>query len=240
MANRNTQNEIDNILAVQKLNYLMFPGEYLVFTENKAAITRDYFTPNSTGICQTDILPSYGDDEGTVILLNQEGDIIDQVSYKKVWQFKLLDNSEGVSLERLYSDGNSADENNWHSASSSVGYGTPGYKNSQSISDNSVKGEIVVYPKIFSPDNDGINDNASIQYTFEENGNVCSVSIFDDAGRLVRKLKENQLCGTNGYFVWDGLNDKKQSMKTGVYVIYIELYNLKGQTKKFKRAVIVK
>ncbi len=239
LANLNYQNMIDNITPVEKTSYLLFPGDYIVFTENKTSLKRDYFTPNNNAVCQVQNMPSYGDDEGCVILLNNLGDVIDQVCYKKEWQFKLLDNAEGISLERINAEAPSQDEHNWHSASSTAGYGTPTYKNSQSAPDVIIAGEFNISPKIISPNNDGINDNAIIHYSFAESGNVCSIMIFNDAGTPVRKLAENQLCGTSGYFVWDGLNDKNQRLTNGVYIIYIELYNLQGKTQKIKKVIFV-
>ena len=57
--------------------------------------------------------------------------MVDEVKYKDDWHFKLIDDAEGVSLERIDPDGTSQDETNWHSAASTAGYGTPTYKNSQ-------------------------------------------------------------------------------------------------------------
>ncbi len=239
LANLNAQNSIDNITAVQKSNYAFFPGDYFVFTESKAMLSQLYFTNNPTAIFQVANMPSYGDDEGNVILLNNEGDIIDKVSYNKEWQFKLIDNLEGISLERLNVEGPSQDEHNWHSASSTAGYGTPAYKNSQTILVNSISGEITISPNIISPNNDGVNDNATIYYSFAEPGNVCSILIFDDAGRPVKKIVENLLCGTSGYIVWDGLNDKNQPMGKGAYIVYLELFNLKGNTNKIKKVIYI-
>ena len=76
-------------------------------------------------------MPSFPDDEGDVVLLNFQGAVVDEVKYKDDWQFALIDNAEGVSLERIDPDGISQNASNWHSAASTAGYGTPTYKNSQ-------------------------------------------------------------------------------------------------------------
>jgi hypothetical protein len=41
LSNLNAQNNIDNITSVQTTNYLVFPGEYIVFTENKKSLPTD-------------------------------------------------------------------------------------------------------------------------------------------------------------------------------------------------------
>jgi hypothetical protein len=48
----------------------------------------------------------------------------------------------------------------------SGGYGTPGYKNSPYRLAEGVQEEIKVSPDIFSPDNDGTDDFATIDYHF--------------------------------------------------------------------------
>ncbi|MEI9935353.1 MAG: hypothetical protein WDM71_11020 [Ferruginibacter sp.] len=73
-------------------------------------------------------LPSFNDDNGDVIILNMQGEIIDELSYDVGWQFPLIDNPQGVSLERIDYDAPTQSSDNWHSAATSAGYGTPGYK----------------------------------------------------------------------------------------------------------------
>ncbi len=63
--------------------------------------------------------------------LNAQGNIIDELVYNEKWHFKLIDNDEGVALERIDYNAPTQQQDNWHSAASSVGYGTPTYKNSQ-------------------------------------------------------------------------------------------------------------
>ena len=81
-------------------------------------------------------------------------------------------------------------QNNFHSAATSAGYGTPGFKNSQYKSGNVPGGEIHVTPEIFSPDNDGHDDFATINYSFPTPGYVANITIFDGSGRPVRYLQK--------------------------------------------------
>src|SRR5690606_10795290 len=109
-----------------------------------------YITPDPDAFLKLNSMPSFPDDKGTVIILNGQGDIIDEVSYSDNWHFALLHNTEGVSLERVDYNGPSTSAN-FHSAATSVGYGTPGYKNSQYHITEEVPGEITVTPETFSP-----------------------------------------------------------------------------------------
>lgn len=184
-------------------------------------------------------MPSYNDDKSNVVILNEQGKITDELLYSDKWHFKLLDNKEGVALERIDYDAATQNEDNWHSAASSVGYGTPTYKNSQYRIDMQVQGDIAVSPEIVSPDNDGMDDFATIDYSFPSPGYVANITIFDANGRAVRYLQRNALCGTKGSFRWDGLGEKFQKLAVGIYIIYTEVFNLDGKKKQFKNTIVL-
>jgi flagellar hook assembly protein FlgD len=151
----------------------------------------------------------------------------------------LIDNREGVALERIDYNAATQSADNWHSAATSAGYGTPGYKNSQYRINVGVQGTIKLSPEIVSPDNDGQDDFATLDYQFPEAGYVANITIFDAAGRPVRYLQRNALCGTTGSFRWDGLGEKNQQLAIGVYVVFTEVFNLKGIKKQFKQAIVL-
>nr|MBA3649883.1 gliding motility-associated C-terminal domain-containing protein [Chitinophagales bacterium] len=119
------------------------------------------------------------------------------------------------------------------------GYGTPGYKNSQFRTDLQVQGEITVAPEIFSPDNDGMDDFAVINYNFPSPGYIANITIFDASGRPVRYLQKNALSGIKGSYIWDGLGEKQQKLAQGIYIIYTEIFNTDGKKKKFKNTIVL-
>ena len=211
----------------------------MVITESKVLVLNNYIANNPDAFIEISSMPSFNDDKSNVIILNEQGNIADEVAYSNKWHFKLISNEEGVSLERIDYDAPSQNEENWHSAATSVGYGTPTYKNSQYRIDASVQGEITVTPDIVSPDNDGMDDFATINYSFPESGYIAGITIFDAAGGPVRYLQRNALCGIKGYFRWDGLGEKNQKLPVGIYIVYTEVFNLKGKTKKFKNVIVL-
>jgi hypothetical protein len=235
----NALNEIDNISQITTEDILFFPKDYILLTTNAVLIKRGYFTKNPEWIIQVNVLPSFNDDEGNVLVMNEQGKILDHLKYKDDWHFKLIENTEGISLERINYNQKTQDENNWHSASASVGYGTPGYKNSQSITEENLHQEICIQPGMISPNNDGIDDVAAIQYAFAEPGNVASIIIFDASGRKIKTLQRSVICGIKGSFNWNGLDDQNKKIPAGIYVVYVEVFNLKGVVKKLKKVVIV-
>ncbi len=239
IANLNTLGVIDNITTIKKDNHAWFPKEYAVVTSDGFILQRDYVVNNPTAIVNVDNMPSYNDDEGTVILLNEQGLTLDKLTYNDSWHFKLLNNKEGVALERIDCNATTQNEQNWQSAASDVGYGTPSYQNSQSNIIATSNNEILVLPKTFSPDNDGQDDYTMIEYQFNQPGYVANITIYDPVGRPVRYLEKSVLCGMKGFFKWDGLNESNQQIGMGIYIIYTEVFNLKGESKKYKNVVVL-
>jgi Lamin Tail Domain/CHU_C Type IX secretion signal domain len=239
IANRNTAGVISNIKPLSADNYLLFPQDFIVITEDAAIIKRDFITKNMDAFVIVASMPSFNDDKGDVIILNAQGNITDELQYDEKWHFKLIDNREGVALERIDYNLPTQQSDNWHSAATSAGYGTPTYKNSQYKINDGVQGEIKITPEIVSPDNDGINDFATIDYSFPSPGYVASIIIFDAAGRVVRNLQRNALCGIKGNFRWDGLGEKNQKLSMGIYIIYTEIFNLEGKKKQFKNTIVL-
>ena len=239
IANRNTAGVISNIKQLSAENYLLFPQDFMVITEDLTIIKRDFITKNMDAFVTVASMPSFNDDKGDVIILNAQGNITDELLYDEKWHFKLIDNREGVALERIDYNIPTQQADNWHSAATTVGYGTPTYKNSQYKINDGVQGEIKVTPEIVSPDNDGIDDFATIDYSFPSPGYVANITIFDAAGRVVRYLQRNALCGIKGNFRWDGLGEKNQKLPVGIYIIYTEIFNLEGKKKQFKNTIVL-
>ena len=239
VANRNSTGDIGSIKKIFPTAYYVFPGDYFVITEDASSLEMNYHVKNPDGVIVLPSLPSYPDDEGDVILLNEQGNVIDEVKYKNDWQFKLIDDPEGVSLERIDPAGASRDATNWHSAASTAGYGTPTYKNSQYKQTQAVDATIEIMPKTFSPDNDGHDDVATIQYKVIEPGYIANIIIYDSQGRAVRYLVKNSTLGINGLWNWDGLDEEQTKLPIGIYIVYTEIFNLQGKKQHFKNAVVL-
>src|SRR5258705_1567936 len=239
VANRNSSGVISSTKLISTTPYYIFPGDYIVVTEDAINLSLDYLVQNPDAVFVISSLPSFPDDEGDVIVLNFQGAVVDEVKYKDEWQFALISNPDGVSLERIDPDGPSQDAGNWHSAASTAGYGTPTYKNSQYKLLQSINAIVEITPKVFSPDNDGRDDIATIQYKTTEPGYVANITIYDANGRPVRNLVKNGTLGLQGYWVWDGLDDKKLKLPVGTYILFTEIFNLNGKKEIFKNVVVL-
>ena len=239
VANRNGSNAISSIRQISSGPFYMFPGDYLVITEDFPSLERNYLVQNPAAVVLLASLPSYPNNEGDILLLNGQGDVVDEVKYSDHWHFKLIDNPQGVALERIDPAGPSQDAANWHSAASTAGYGTPTYKNSQYKQTQPIDATIEITPKIFSPDNDGHDDIATIQYKITGPGYVANITIYDAQGRPVRYLVKSGILGSIGQWNWDGLDEKGNILPIGTYIIYTEIFNLQAKKQHFKNTVVL-
>lgn len=237
ITNQTSGGNTGTLRQVTTTDRLLFPEEYVLLTDDTAAVLQQYNTSNPEAFLEMSALPSMPNTAGHILLFNRLGEIIEELQYEEKWHFPLVTNAKGVALERVYPNNPTQEKTNWHSAAASVGYGTPGYKNSQFSTPASAPDEITILPQIFSPDNDGFDDFLTIGYRFPEPGNTCNITIFDAHGRQIRKLVNNALCGRDGNFRWDGLDENNQSLRIGIYVIYVEIFHRDGKTKQYKKAV---
>jgi hypothetical protein len=179
------------------------------------------------------------DDKGHLILYNRELEKIDEFLYNEDMHYSLLSTTEGVSLEKT-APGNSSEETvNWHSATGSSGWGTPGAQNSMFIGMPSASDKLVLSSSKISPDNDGNEDFLTIRMNLKGNGNVVSVMIFDETGNYVRKIVSNLYAGAKVSFIWDGTADDGSMVNTGIYIIFVTLYDDTGKTEQWKKVCTV-
>jgi gliding motility-associated-like protein len=184
-------------------------------------------------------MPTYNNSEGIVVLLNNLAEIQDRVAYSDDMHFAILEDLDGVSLERLDPFRPSTDLTNWHSASAAQGYATPGYLNSQATGGIIADEQITIEPSTFSPDNDGYQDVVTILYSDDTPGLTANIYIFDSNGRQIKHLTKNELLGTNNSISWNGTTEDNALAPIGIYIIYIEVFSTDGNTQSFKKTCVL-
>lgn len=240
IANRNSANEISSVKPVAKDSIRLTSRGYFVITSNINWLKQHYVIRDTSKIIQVSSLPSFPDDEGCVVLLRKsDSSIIDELSYNKNWHFKMIRDPQGVALERINFDLSTQDKNNWTSASSASGFGTPGYINSQFTNNDQGDEEISVLPGIFSPNNDGQNDFATINIKTHESGKIANTIVFNTLGRRVRYLLKNETLGANNRFTWDGYDDNDELLPTGIYIIFTQIFDTKGSVSKHRNCIVL-
>ena len=239
LANQDSGRVTNPKIILENQNLVLAPGSYGVITTNTAILKGEYPKGQEENFIEAQSLPSYPDDAGTVVLLNQLGNVMDWFDYQETYHYPLLNDRNGVSLERLAPEGITNDPNNWKSAASTVGFATPGYKNSQSNQGGSATNPIEINPKLFSFNTPGIPYFTTIHYSFPDFGQVANVEVFDPQGHGIRKVAQNELLQSKGSFTWDGTNDRGQKVRAGYYLILFEVFNLNGEVAVYKETVAV-
>jgi hypothetical protein len=239
LATRNDTLALKQIYPISTEKRYLKPGAFLVCTKDPTLVALQYITNNPESFCAMKSFPTFPDNAGTVILLNDSLEVLDEFSYSAKMHSPFLADEEGVSLERISLEKPTADRSNWASAAASVGFATPGLPNSQAENKIETPDEITPEPKAFSPNGDGYNDELNIQFKFSKPGYIANVRIFDVAGRQVKFLAKNQSLAQEGSWFWDGKSESGQKLGIGVYIILIEVFDQEGHTKTFKKTCTI-
>ena len=243
--------KLDSIIILNKersesrmirTDFVLKPGGYVAISKNPTFLKNTYQTPDSAGFIEA-IIPALNVASAAIYLQYMKSGrliTIDSFDYKQSLHFSLLNNTKGVSLERINPDGPSNDSNNWHSASADKNYGTPGYKNSnfkpQLDTDND--DFVLLDQKVFTPDGDGIDDIVLIKYNMDKSGYLATIRIFDSDGFPIIDLANNLLLGQEATIKWDGLDVNGTLVKTGMYIIFSRLFHPDGNVKTRKNVIV--
>lgn len=240
-AYKTSSNAYESLNPISDYPFLIAPQSFLVLVKNSENIELSYSIPEKRLVLSTPNFPTLSNEEGCFALLTKNLEILDEFCYSEKMHFPLIVNKTGVSLERTDYNKPTLDAGNWHSASSTEGYSTPGKVNSQHLEKNNMdtEKEITLEYEIFSPDNDGHKDYQTISYKFELSGYVANIIVFDALGRKIKILANNQLLGTSGSFTWDGINQDGQLASTGIYLIYIRIHHPSGDVKEYKKTCVL-
>jgi len=219
-------------------NLLIFPGQYLVITEDPDNISMEYKVPEPANLVLND-LPSLDNDEGN-LTLRLNGVTLDSFDYFDDYHYALLDDKEGVSLERVSPDAPTQDAGNWHSAASTVGFATPTGPNSQFFAQPGELPNIINIPnRRFSPDGDGFEDVLLVNYETNQPGYTLNLWVFDAAGREIARLQNNEILANRGTLKWDGVAADGSPARAGIYVLFFELFTPDGTVERQKEAVVL-
>ncbi|MCK4252184.1 gliding motility-associated C-terminal domain-containing protein [candidate division WOR-3 bacterium] len=99
-------------------------------------------------------------------------------------------------------------------------------------------GELALSPRIFTPDNDGINDRLQIDYRLPKSGGLLTLLIFDTRGKLLHNVCKKEPCSaTTGTIFWNGEAGAKK-IPSGMYIVYLE-YRYQGSVTKAKKTTVL-
>lgn len=218
---------------------LLFPGEYVAISTDLEFLKDNYTVKYSERLFEMESLPSMSDSEGEVVLITTDSQLVDQFVYEDDFHFQLLKDDEGVSLERLNLNATTQDEKNWHSASSSSGYATPGYVNSQQLNELPGNNVVNLSGESFSPDGDGFEDLLQISIKADDNNQSVTMEVYSLMGVMVKQLVDHDILGSESNYTWDGITDNGAKAPIGPYILLVQIVNLDGSVDKIKKPFAV-
>jgi len=228
-------------LDIQKISekYILEPQAYVAITTDTTILKNQY--PKTDNLFEVSSLPTMSNDEGDVVILLPNDSISDEFHYLDSYHLRLLQSVDGVSLERISVDKPTQDPNNWTSASSAVGFATPGYENSQSFDVPVATAEVSVDPKVFVPNssNPAFQSFTTINYEFDKSGQYANVIVYNQLGEPVAQLAKGATLSTTGFIRWDGTSITGDKVRMGYYVVFFEVYDNVGNKQVLKETVVV-
>ncbi len=223
------------------IDYVLEPGEYVALSEDIDFLRENYLPPVEAKLLEVD-LPAFDNSNGNPLLLIEDKQnliTLDSMSYVEDQHFELIDDTEGVSLERISFLQDASDSKNWYSSSELNNWATPGYENAASIVPDTTNQMFSLQNRVFSPSSGDDRSFLVINYRFEELGNLGTVNIYSSNGQLVRSAYSNQLLSTQGILIWNGLSDDNEMLPLGPYVVIIESFDKEGNTVRWKDYCVI-
>ena len=216
--------------SLTSLATTLAPGDYLVLTSDPNGVTSLIRTPALDAIRRFK-LPALNNQGATIVLLRTaDSTVVDEVTYSAKWHSSAVKIRRGVALERISPDDSSQEAANWTSASSETGYGTPGYKNSQS----GTSSQIEEGTTISEPEYNASTRDYLIRYRMDKPDYRCQMAVYSSNGQKVAVIVNNQLLTPEGEIRWDGAG-----LTPGVYIFYVELYHPDGSSQHIRKPLLV-
>jgi hypothetical protein len=239
VANWSIEDESKNNTVLSKTTFAIAPNSYFVLAADSSILINYPELKEFDQLLIVNRNMSLNNSDDLLMLFNSFDEIIDSIHYDSDWHNSRVLTTKNKSLERInpFLDGN--DKNNWSTSVASEG-ATPGKANSIFI-DNQTSGKTIsVTPNPFSPDGDGYEDFAIINYKLSKAVSSIQIKVFDSKGRKVRTINEDNIYSNTGSIIFDGYNDDGQPLKIGIYILFIEaLDSSSGTTDTFKEVIVV-
>lgn len=211
---------------------LLFPGEVKAYFSGNDSINCSY----NEAICQHwPEMPNFLSGQGTVELRDTSDRLFEYIPYEQKWQFDLLSEKRGHSLERLSSQLPANEASSWQTAADICG--TPGKSNSQQLVSNELKPQISLSSETFGT-SPGLVSTVEIKLTNLNQGGMITIQVFNLQGAHEKWITRNELAGNNFTAEWDGKNDSQSTLPKGLYIIHVQWITLKGESKTFKKVVV--
>jgi hypothetical protein len=202
-------------------SFKLSPKEFLVLVSDSSIFSNYSRIKENQSIVISKTKFSLSNNGNQLVIKDLKGRTLDSVYYNPTWHNKNIISTTNRSLERLNPGLSSNNPSNW-SSSVHIEGASPAYQNSI-YSENSVyEAKVTVKPNPFSPDNDGFEDFAIINFDLSNPFSQVRIKVFDSRGRLVRTISENNLAASRNSVIFNGLDDNGNPLRIGIYILLIE------------------
>ncbi|NOX19569.1 MAG: hypothetical protein GXO87_14975 [Chlorobi bacterium] len=212
------------LFAVSDVTFSLPPNEFFTIASDSSVYDTYEWLGNADNINVLNAGLGLSNNGEPLTLLDIYGNAIDSVYYSDKWNNPNISFTKGKSLERLNPRLGSNDPSNWSTSVSDIG-ATPDKVNSIFIENPSTSAKISVSPNPFSPDDDGFEDFAIINYNLTQAIAQIRVKVYDSKGRKVRTLESNKASASTGSLIFNGLDDNGRPLRIGIYILFIEAIN---------------
>ena len=240
LARAGTDGTVISFSDQQDISYWLFPDSYAVFTADEGQFLTAWPLTDPAALAERADMPGLSNVESQLILMTGDQKLLDRVSYSPDWHYPYLDETKGVSLERIDFGSPGTLKSNWFSASPSSGGSTPGTKNSA--------GSVLRLPdsQHFALD-PGVGYSAvspnpvqvAVSYRFEEAGWFMRVNVLNSYGLPVAEIFAFGLAPVEGRVYWNGLDQAQQLAPDGIYLIVADYYHPSGVRGRWKSACAI-
>lgn len=225
-------------IPLSKIYYELPPLSFLVFAHDSSIL----YNYSELGLEENNNLFNNSlslSNEGTQLVIKDASNTtLDSVYFSPNWHNKNLTSTKNRSIERLNPLLGSNDGKNWSSSVAREG-ASPGKANSIFTETVTTQSKAVITPNPFSPDNDGFEDFATINFNLSGRLAQVRIKVFDSQGRLVRTILHNHPSGPANSIIFNGLDDNNRPLRIGIYILLVEIVADSGESETLKLPLVI-
>ncbi len=211
----------------------ILPGEIICLSKDPEITCANYTHHNKKNIIPYASICSMNDDTDRIVMINRHGHKIEEIAYHAHWQHPLINDVEGVALERRDYKISGLLAENWASGAANDNYGSPGLENAASIAkkyqDSSE--DWIIYPKVITPNGDGLDDYLFLKKKSKKDNLIGEIKIINENGELIKTICGPQTISNQEWLIWNGLTEDCRVGPTAIYYVWIRYGELNDKTK---------
>lgn len=225
----NDQQGIQRIMLCPE-KMVIYPNELICFSSNPYLLSKTYNQDNNTYHQYCSTFPNLTASGARLSLtFSSSNNIIDIMQYDETLHSNFLTDIKGVSLEKNHPSSPSSTPQFWLSATSTVGYATPGEPNSQLVNPRTMTSKNKSCFALMNPIL-GINQTGELQpslqlsFNMPQPGYILTASIYNLHGGLMGVPVYQALIGEKG-IISIPIQMANGALSDGNYILHIDAFH---------------